>query len=96
MAEYMTTITSRFSSWKEYYLSKKKETNRCFLHKLAENKLSLLDNAPLFFVGHPAAFKKAVEDNSEENFLLLPAGSWRKPSEYSSQLLHVRWITTTS
>jgi hypothetical protein len=75
MAEYMT-ITSRFSSWKEYYLSKKKETGG-FLHQLAENKRSLLNYVPRTFVGHPAAFKKVIEDNGEENFLLLPAGGNR-------------------
>jgi hypothetical protein len=39
MAEYMT-ISSRFSSWKEYYLSKKKETNG-FLNKLTEGEQDL-------------------------------------------------------
>jgi hypothetical protein len=33
---------------------------------------SLLDNVPLTFVGHPAAFKKVIE--SGRNFLLPPAG----------------------
>jgi hypothetical protein len=76
MAEYMT-ITSKHSSWKEYYLSKKKETNG-FLHEFAENKLSVLDSISLEYVGRPDKFKKVVEFNSDdENFLLLPAGGNR-------------------
>jgi hypothetical protein len=62
MAEYMT-ISSRFSSRKEYYLSKKKETNG-FLNKLTENKISLLDDIPLSFANDPIGFKRAVEENS--------------------------------
>jgi hypothetical protein len=75
MAECMT-ISSRFSSWKEYYHSKKKETNG-FLNKLTENKISLLNDVPLSFVNNPSGFKRAVEENSGEKFLLLAAGGNR-------------------
>jgi hypothetical protein len=70
----MTIISSMFSSWKEYYLSKKKETNG-FLNKLTENKISL--DVPLSFVNDSIWFKRAVEENLEENFLLLAAGGNR-------------------
>ena len=75
MAAYMT-INSKYSSWKEFYLSKKKET-KGFLEETIKFKDSSASTPPLTFVNDPFAFMKVIDFFEGENFLLLPAGGSR-------------------
>ena len=75
MAAYMT-INSKYSSWKEFYLSKKKEA-KGFLKEPIKIEDSLASAPPLSFVNNPSAFLKLIDFSEGEYFLLLPAGGNR-------------------
>jgi hypothetical protein len=76
MADHMT-VSLRCASWKEFHLSKKKET-KGFLKESTEfeNLLAGVDD-PFAFVNDPVAFTSVVDLLEEEHFLLLPAGGDR-------------------
>ncbi len=58
MAYYMT-ISSRYASWKEFYLSKKKET-KGFLKETTEFEDSLANKDPWAFANDSFAFLKMI------------------------------------
>ena len=72
MAAYMT-ISSRFPSWREYHLSKEKETKK-FLKKSGDEDRFLLTAGTFPFVHDPFNFMKEIDWFQGEAFLLLPAG----------------------
>ena len=72
MAAYMT-ICSKSSSWKEFYLLKKKVTKR-FLKEPIKFEDSLASDNPLTFVIDLFAFLKVINFFEHEYFLLLPPG----------------------
>ena len=75
MAAYMT-ISLRFSSWRDYHLSKKKETEG-FTKKSSEKDGFLATGPWPTFVGDQYGFMRAVDWFEGEAFLLLPAGGNR-------------------
>jgi hypothetical protein len=76
MADCMT-ISSRHASWKEFHLSKKKETIG-FLKEPMELENSLAGADDTFaFVNDPASFTNMVDLLEDEHFLLLPTGGNR-------------------
>ena len=75
MAAYMT-ISSRYPSWKECYLSKGKGT-KGFLEETMKFDDSLASDAPFASVGDQFAFLKLIDLFEDEYFLLLPAGGNR-------------------
>ena len=70
MAEYMT-ISSRYPSWREYYLSKKKEAKGFRKGFIEYDNLHVL---PSSYVNDPTVFIDTVDCLEGENFLLIPAG----------------------
>jgi hypothetical protein len=76
MADCMT-VSSRHASWKEFHLSKKKET-KGFLKEPMEFESSLAGADDTFaFVNDPTSFTNVVDLLEDEHFLLLPAGGDR-------------------
>jgi hypothetical protein len=76
MADYMT-ISSRYASWKEFYLSKKKGTKGFFKEPMEfEGSLAGADDT-FAFVNDPTSFTDMVDLLEDEYFLLLPAGGNR-------------------
>ena len=70
------TINSRYPSWKEFYLSRKKGMKG--LRKEPMNfEDSLPSDAPFAFVDDLFAFLKMIDLLEDEYFLLLPAGGNR-------------------
>ena len=72
MAAYMT-IKSRYSSWKDLYLSKKKGTKGFPKETIKLEELTTSGPSPTF-VGDRYAFFRAIDFFEGESFLLLPAG----------------------
>jgi hypothetical protein len=73
MADCMT-ISSRCASWKEFCLSKKKETKGFFKEPMElEGSLAGADDT-FAFLNDPTSFTDMVELLEDECFLLLPAG----------------------
>jgi hypothetical protein len=71
------TVSSRHASWKEFHLSKKKET-KGFLKEPMEFESSLAGADDTFaFVNDPTSFTNVVDLLEDEHFLLLPAGGDR-------------------
>ena len=75
MAAYMT-ISSRYPSWKEYYLSKGKGT-KGFLEETMKFDDSLASSAPFALVDDPFAFLKLIDLFEDKNLLPLPDGENR-------------------
>ena len=76
MAAYMT-ISSRYPSWKEFYLSKKKGTDG-LLKKTMEFEDSLVDDSfSMDYAEDQLKFGEIVDKYQGEYFLLLPAGGNR-------------------
>jgi hypothetical protein len=76
MADHMT-VSSRHASWKEFCLSKKKETKGFFKEPMEfEGSLAGADDT-FAFVNDPISFTDMVDLLEDEHFLLLPAGGNR-------------------
>jgi hypothetical protein len=75
MAAYMT-INSKCSSWKDFHLSRKKET-KGFLQEPTEIQDSLLGDRTLSFVNDKIAFTDLFDLFEGEYLLLFPAGGNR-------------------
>jgi hypothetical protein len=72
MAAHMT-ITSKCSSWKDFHLSRKKET-KGFLQESTEIQDSLLGDRTLSFANDKTAFTDLFDLFEGGYLLLLPAG----------------------
>ena len=75
MAAYMT-INARYASWRELYLSKKKDS-KGFGQEPIKFEDSLSSTAPWSFVNDPTAFEDTITTLKGKSFLLLPAGGNR-------------------
>jgi hypothetical protein len=75
MAAYMT-ISTRYPSWKEFYLARKKGT-KGIRKETMEFEYSLASDDPFTYVNDPIAFSKLIDVFEDEYFLLLPAGGNR-------------------
>ena len=83
MAAYMT-ISSRYPSWKEYYLSKGKGT-KGFLEETMKFDDSLASDAPFTFVNDPLLYFLEV-DRSLWGRVFPPFAPWWKPSQLGPEL----------